>query len=151
MLKVRLDQSFSVHIESPSYAIYGYTIKKKSVWVKTTYCKIWDSVVWYLSSFAVVVAVIYFTFMVALTEYLKQKDDTIWTIAYAETEKQPEPLPIILLNVAGISSAIVTPYTISMKKKTDESSRTIEYCAPDFFTPGCWGNTEVFILFHVQS
>jgi len=80
--------------------------------------------------------------MVALTEYVKQKDDTIWTIGYDETEVQPEPLPIILLNVAGISSALVTPYTISMKKKTDESSRTIDFCAPDFFSPDCWGNTE---------
>ena len=97
-----------------------------------------------LTTAALVLAVGYFIGIVALNNYLKVKDQVVWTVSYEGTHDEPEHLPIIFMNVAGMSSAQLTPYTVSMRKVVGKSSvETINYCAPESFIADCWGNTEV--------
>ena len=100
--------------------------------------------IWRLTTLAVILACIYFVGIVALSDYLKVRNHKIWTVTYEDANVHPEVLPFFFLNIAGLNSSFLTPYSVYLKKKTDEGVKVINYCNPELYVEDCWGSSEVF-------
>ena len=101
------------------------------------------SLVWYLSTAVLIFAVVYFVGIIALSDFIKTMDVKVWTVSYKATQEEQTNLPVIILNIAGIDSNLVKPYTISKKTAKGDGAVLHEFCAPQFFPDDCWGNPEV--------
>lgn len=95
----------------------------------------------YLSYGVLITFIIYFQ-IGYFTRFLDHQGDHVWSLSFSTHEENPSEIPIILLTTVGIDSHLVTPYTISLTKVSNDIVEPKVLCGPDQFVQNCWGNEE---------